>query len=151
MTSQAKALLAARAACEKQAEQVVVIDVRALSSVTDFFLICTASSGPQLTALIEHIEAALERHGTRVGHIEGASTTAPAFLDHEVRRWILMDCGDVVVHLFDPPARAFYRLEDLWADAPRLEIPRPSASVDTALSPPFASFGEPPASSGRAA
>ena len=123
LDSQAKALIAARAALEKQAEGVVVMDLRALSTVADFFIICTAGSGPQLTALKAHIEAALERHGSSVRHTEGAALPAEALraLAHQPQ-WILMDCGEIVVHLLDEQARDFYRLEQLWADAPRVAI-----------------------------
>ena len=115
--SHTNACLAARAALEKQAEEVVVLDLRSLSTVTDFFVIGTAGSSRQLDALREHIEAAVARRGRRVGHVEGAGTMPEAL------QWLLMDFGDFVVHLFDPRARSFYRLEDLWADAPRVPEP----------------------------
>ena len=123
LESQAKALLVARAALDKQAEGVVVIDLRALSTVTDFFVVCTAGSAPQITAIQEHIEAALHQHGCRVWHTEGrASGIGPGRRFQDESQWVLMDCGDVVVHLLDSRARAFYRLEELWADAPRLPL-----------------------------
>ena len=121
--SQAKALRAARAALEKQAEDVVVLDVRSLSTVTDFFVICTAGSGRQITALTDHIEAVLQQQGVRVWHTEGAVTKAGTFGTFtNDPHWVLMDCGDLVVHLLDQQGRAFYRLEDLWADALRIPI-----------------------------
>jgi len=121
MDSQAKALLAARAALDKQAEHVVVMDLRALSNVADFFVICTAASPPQRDAIREHIERTLSQQGFPVWHVEGASASAvrgPASFHQP--QWVLMDCGDLVVHLLDQPTRAFYRLEELWADAPRI-------------------------------
>ena len=123
LDSQAEALLAAHTALEKQAEAVVVMDVRGLSSVTDFFVVCTASSTRQLAALKDAIEAILAQQGCAVWHTEGTAS-APASsgpFTHEPQ-WVLMDCGDIVVHLLDQHARAFYRLEDLWADAPRVPI-----------------------------
>ena len=122
--SRSTALAAARAALEKQAEDVVVMDLRSLSSVTDFFVLCTAGSGRQIEALKDHLEAALLELGWPVGHTEG-SVGSPARSGPEDRafHWILMDFGEVVVHLFDQRARTFYRLEDLWADAPRLSLP----------------------------
>lgn len=123
--SQAKALLAARAALAKQAEDVVVMDLRTLSPVTDFFILCTAGSARQLDALKDHIEDELARQGCALRHIEGAATAGgPPRASERDLRWVLMDGGDIVVHLLDQPTRAFYRLEDLWADAPRLPLPQ---------------------------
>ena len=116
--------MAARAALDKQAEGVVVMDLRALSSVADFFVICTAGSARQIDAVQQHIEETLRRGGASVWHTEAPGSpqrTSAAFV--ETLQWVLMDCGDVVVHLFDERARAFYRLEELWADAPRRTIP----------------------------
>ena len=128
--SQATALLAARAAIEKQAEGVVVIDLRALSTVADFFIVCTGTSGRQIEALKDHIEAVLSRQGRRVWHVEGTSGSAqPQGMTQEFQ-WVLMDCGEIVVHLFDERSRSFYRLEQLWADAPRLPA---EASAATSL------------------
>lgn len=121
--SRTNALIAARAALDKQAEHIVVMDVRALSSVTDFFVLCTAGSARQIEAIKEHVEDVLEQHGSPVWHTEGVATSslgvsrAPS-----APQWVLMDFGDFVVHLLDQPTRAFYRLEELWADAPRVPI-----------------------------
>ena len=102
LDSQAQALIAARAALEKQAEGVVVMDLRSLSTVADFFVICTAGSGRQLTALKEHIEQALDSHGGAVWHTEGSASSPEALhgLSHQLQ-WVLMDCGEIVVHLLD--------------------------------------------------
>ena len=123
LESQTTAVTAARAALEKQAEQVVILDLRGLSTVTDFFVLCTADNARQLSALNDHIEAGLAQLGVSVWHTEGmvaASVRGEAF---DAPQWLLMDCGEVVVHLLDRRARAFYRLEDLWADAPRIPVP----------------------------
>ncbi len=121
LTSQEAALTAVRAALEKQAEGVTVLDIRSLSSIADFFVVCTAGSARQINALKDHIEAALTKGGWSVWHTEGtAAAPGPGGLEPQ---WVLMDCGDVVVHLLDQQARAFYRIEDLWADAPRLPVP----------------------------
>ena len=123
LESQAKALLAARAALDKQAEGVVVMDLRSLSTVTDFFVVCTAGSAAQIRAIQEHLEETLRQHRCRVWHTEGrASGIGSTRRFQDEPQWVLMDCGDVVVHLLDPRARAFYRLEELWADAPRVSI-----------------------------
>ncbi len=124
LDSQAKALLIARVALDKQAEGVSILDLRALSTVTDFFVVCTAGSGRQLTAIKEHIEHALNERGARVWHTEGVVPSgASSALPGAAPQWVLIDCGEVVVHLLDDAARAFYRLEELWADAPRVAIP----------------------------
>ena len=119
--SEEKALAAAHAALDKQAEQIVVIDLRSLSSVTDFFVVCTAGSSRQIDALKDHIEAVLSSQGWPVWHTEGdAAPPSRGFtLDPQ---WVLMDYGDLVVHLMDQPARSFYQLEQLWADAPRVPL-----------------------------
>ncbi len=127
ITSQAKALIAARAALEKHAEAVTVLDLRVLSTVTDFFVICTAGSPPQLAAIRDHIDELLERKGASVGHAEGALEASGAG-----PLWLLLDCGDVVIHLLNEPARAFYRLEYLWADAPRLTLEALAAAAGSA-------------------
>ena len=123
--SQEEAITAVRAALEKQAEAVAVLDLRTLSSVADFFVICTAGSARQIEALKDHIEAALAKSGWSVWHTEGtARSPGPSGVGEPAPQWVLMDCGDVVVHLLDQQARTFYRLEDLWADAPRLPVPQ---------------------------
>lgn len=122
--SYATALLAAHAALDKQAEDVVVMDVRALSSVTDYVVVCSAGSARQLGALKDHIETELAKRTQRVWHVEGASGPPAAAAAPWVPQpqWILMDCGDIIVHLLDQDTRAFYRLEDVWADAPRISV-----------------------------
>ena len=117
--------MAARAAFDKQAEDVLILDLRTLSSLTEFFVICTGGSHRQIEALAEHIETALARQGCLVRHTEGlaslASGESVSGMTHPPQ-WVLMDCGEIVVHLLDQPTRAFYRLEDLWADAPRVAV-----------------------------
>ncbi len=113
--SRTKALLITAAALEKQAEDVLMLDVHAVSTIADFFVIGTAGSVRQLSAILEHVERRLKEHGLAIGPTEGLSEAPP--------QWMLMDCGDVIIHLFDQDGRRFYRLEDLWADAPRLPLP----------------------------
>jgi ribosome-associated protein len=120
LNSRAQALLAAKAALDKQAEDVVVLQVRALTTVADYFVIGTGTSARQIDALREHIETVLRQSGAQVWHVEGTAAPAASSERADTPTWVLMDCGDVVVHLFDPRARAFYRLEELWADAPRV-------------------------------
>ncbi len=115
--------MAAHAALAKQTEELAILDVRALSSVTDFFVVGTASTPRQLSAIVEQIDHELSAYRQRVWHVEGM--TPPSGEDvaaGEPLLWVLIDCGDVVVHLFNPPARTFYQLEHLWADAPQLSF-----------------------------
>ena len=93
-----------------------MIDLRHLSSVTDFFVIATASSARQMGAVTEHLEEALRNVGAAVEHVEGMDAAPGEF------SWVLIDCGDTVVHLFSPSARTFYQLERLWGDAPRVSL-----------------------------
>ncbi len=99
----------------------MVLDLRTLSTVTDFFLICTADNITHLAALKEHLQEIFAKHRVPVWHTEGASAPSRGGGPDEPQ-WILLDGGDVVVHLLDRRAREFYRLEELWADAPRLRV-----------------------------
>ena len=113
------ARLAAQAAVDKHAEDVVVLDLRGLSTVTDFFVIGTAQSAPQLEAISDHIEQRLAQHGARVWHTEGIGASPPGV---SAPQWLLMDCGECVVHMQDAPTRSLYQLERLWGDALRVPL-----------------------------
>jgi ribosome-associated protein len=104
--------LAANAAGEKKATDLVVLDLRKAASFTEYFLICTGASTRQVQAISNAIEESLLKSGKRPMHIEGYSSA----------EWILLDYGDLIVHVFSPASRRFYDLERLWRDAPRLEI-----------------------------
>lgn len=99
---------AAELALDRKAEQVMALDLRGISSATDFFVLATGNSDIQVRAIAEHIMEELLRSGIRPLHVEG--------LDRA--RWVLMDFVDFVVHVFHPLAREFYQLELLWGDAP---------------------------------
>ncbi len=108
--SQAIATAAAEAARDKQAADVVVLDVAALLTITDYFVICSVASGPQLKAVTEAVEervrTGLDRRPVRrEGDADGG--------------WLLLDYIDVVVHVFGEEEREYYDLERLWSDAPR--------------------------------
>jgi ribosome-associated protein len=109
-TSLGKARQAAEVADSKRGEDVVILDLRGLTMVTDYFVICTGTNRVQVRAIIDGIADALAGPGSR-GVQEG----------DEYGQWVLLDYGDVVVHVFSPEARAFYRLERLWGDAPAVE------------------------------
>lgn len=94
---------------EKQASEVVLVDVRRMSGFADFFIIASGDSEPQIAAMTDHLERTLRKRGVRPLSIEG----------RETRSWVLLDYGQVVAHLFHPETRYFYDLEGLWAEAPR--------------------------------
>lgn len=104
---------AAWTSLERKAADVVVLDLRGISSATDYFVIAEGSSDVQVKAIAEHVVAELKKDGVRPEHVEGMSGG----------RWVLLDYIDFVVHVFHPQARAFYQLENLWGDAPRWELP----------------------------
>jgi ribosome-associated protein len=110
--SQRTAVAAARAALEKKAEEVVVLDLRGVSGYTDFLVIGSGQSDRQLEAIAEGVEKELKAQGHRVIGSEG----------QRGGRWVLLDFGDVVIHVFHQEERYHYDLEGLWADAPRVEV-----------------------------
>lgn len=106
-----RACLAAKVAAENKGQDVLVLDMRGLTPLYDFFVISTGLSRRQMHTVVEETDAALRAVGdSRLG-IEG----------YESSRWIVQDYGDVVVHVFDPDTRDYYKLEELWADAPRID------------------------------
>lgn len=111
MEARQKALLAADAAEAKLAEQVVVLDLQEQTPVADFFVIASGGNRVQIKAITEGVEEALEAEGVRPAHAEG----------REDGRWVLLDFGDVVVHIFGPHERQYYNLERLWGDAQVIE------------------------------
>ena len=104
--------IAAHAAADKKATDLVVLDLREAASFTEYFLICTGASTRQVQAVSNAIEEALLKSGKRPLHIEGYSSA----------EWILLDYGDFIVHVFGSASRRFYDLERLWRDAPRVEV-----------------------------
>jgi len=98
-------------ALERKAQDVVALDLRGISSATDFFVLASGTSDVQVKAIAEHISEELRKEGTRPGHVEGLTGG----------RWVLLDYIDFVVHVFHPQTRVFYQLETLWGDAPRWE------------------------------
>ncbi|MDZ7291816.1 MAG: ribosome silencing factor [candidate division KSB1 bacterium] len=98
---------AAQLALEKKATEVKIFNVSQLTSIADFFVICTGSTDTQVRAIADHIAEKLESEHIRPWHIEG----------RERYQWLLMDYVDVVVHVFQPQTREYYGLERLWGDA----------------------------------
>jgi len=111
--------LAALAAEEKKASEIVLLDVALKSGVTDYFLICSAESERQVLAVKDHIEKVLDEKGYRLYGLEGL----------EAGVWVLMDYDDVVVHIFTRGVREHYGLDRLWADAKHLPLPKARAPV----------------------
>lgn len=106
-------ILAARAANDKKASDIMVQDVRELVSVTDYFVIATASNSRQVNAIVDNVEEEVRRKGgMKPMHREGGAEGM----------WTLLDYGEFVVHVFQPEARDYYRLEALWNDAPILDL-----------------------------
>ena len=108
------ALAAARTAEDNRGDDVVVLDVRGMTTEFDYFVLATGNSRRQLHAISEEIDRVLEKEldDQRMG-IEGYNES----------RWILLDYGTVVMHLFDAETRAYYALEDLWGQAQRVPLP----------------------------
>jgi ribosome-associated protein len=101
-------------AADNKGRDVVVLDMRGVTPIYDFFVLATGASRRQMHAIAEEVDAALRAEGdTRLG-IEG----------YDASRWIVQDYGDVVVHVFDAEAREYYALEDLWADAKKVDWER---------------------------
>ena len=108
--SRAVAVAAARAASDKQASRIVVLDVREVIVITDYFVICTASSARQIRTVIDEIERVTREMGLKPMRREGESEAG----------WWLLDYFDVVVHVFSEEDREYYDLERLWRDAPEV-------------------------------
>ncbi len=118
MTSEALATLCATAAADKKAENIVALDLRGISTFTDFFVICSGTSEPHLKAIASEIEDRLRKdHNTRPNAVDG----------YPLSQWIVVDYGDVVVQIFHQNKRDYYSLEELWNDAPRLPLPEATA------------------------
>jgi ribosome-associated protein len=103
---------AVRAALDKKAMEVVVLDLRHTQAFTDFFLLCSGQNTRQVQAIADAIEEALGAAKIRPSHVEG----------YDRAEWILMDFFTLIVHVFSPHTREFYSLERLWGDAERIEV-----------------------------
>ena len=109
-----RACLCARTAADHKARDIVVLDMRGVTPLYDFFVLATGTSRRQIHTLAEEIDAALRAEGDARRTIEG----------YEASRWVVQDYGDLVVHVFDPDTRTYYGIEELWADAPRVDWER---------------------------
>jgi ribosome-associated protein len=107
-----KTRVCALAADSRKAHHIVVLDVEPLSSVADRFLICSGASDRQIKAIADAIRDELSQQGEKPLAVEG----------YDQGTWILIDCADLILHIFDDETRDFYNLEHLWDQAPRIEI-----------------------------
>ena len=112
-TGEQRARLCAEFASERRAEDIIILDLRSLSTVADFFVLASADADVQLRAVADRITEGLKEHDERVWHREG----------YDNGQWIVLDYVDVVCHLFLKEKRDFYQLERLWGDAPRITLP----------------------------
>ena len=106
-----RACLAAKTAADNKGQDVSVLDLRSLTPVFDFFVIATGASRRQVHTIVEEVDATLRSVGDTRAGVEG----------YEASKWVVQDYGDVVVHVFDPDTRDYYKLEELWADAPKVD------------------------------
>lgn len=119
------ALACAVGAIEKKAFDVRILDVQGLTSIADYFVLCSGRSDTQVRTIAEGVEQACRHVGRRPLSVEGAS----------LGKWILVDFGDVLVHVFHEPVREFYDLERLWAKARVVELPEDLALASAAGAP----------------
>jgi ribosome-associated protein len=111
-TAEHKARRAARAALDKKAVDLTVLDVQGVSTVTDYFLVCSGRSAPHVKTIADAIREELKEDGIRPLHAEGQADSG----------WVLLDYGDVLMHVFLADTRAYYALERLWGDAPSVPV-----------------------------
>lgn len=102
----------AKAADDKRAEEIVALKMTNLSSIADYFMICHGNSDKQVEAIAREIKEKVEENNLEITRLEGADEA----------KWILIDLGDVVVHVFQREERAYYNLEKLWGDAPIIDV-----------------------------
>jgi ribosome-associated protein len=114
-----KALTVVAAALEKKAANLSVLCVRDLTSIADYFVICSGRSDRQVQSIAQGIEESLAAQGVKPFAIEGTGRG----------HWVLIVFSDVIVHVFYEPVREFYDLEGLWGDAPRAQLPEPYAKL----------------------
>lgn len=104
--------LAIKAADDKRAEDITALDMQGLSLVADYFVICHGNSDKQVQAIAREIKEKLQERGVAVKRLEG----------FDEARWVLIDLGDVIAHVFHKEERGYYNLERLWGDAPQVNV-----------------------------
>ena len=111
ITPRQLALLAAEVCDEKKAKEIVVLDVRKITTISDYFIVCSTSNERQARAIADDLRVRMKEIGKREMGVEGL----------EDARWVLQDFGDIVLHIFHESQREFYDIEGLWADAPQVK------------------------------
>lgn len=114
-----------KAALGRKAFDLVILDVRGLTSIADAFIICSGRSNRQVIAIAEFIQVELKKHGIRPLSVEGKKEG----------HWVLLDYGHVIMHVFYEPIRSFYDLEGLWIDAKKVKTPSLIKAPDQDLKP----------------
>jgi len=114
LSSFERACLAARIASDNKGRDILVLDMRGITPLYDFFVLATGNSRRQIHTISEEIDATLQEQGDLRLSIEG----------YEASKWVVQDYGDLIIHVFDPALREYYGLEELWADAPRIDWER---------------------------
>ncbi|WP_407887609.1 ribosome silencing factor [Levilactobacillus sp. N40-8-2] len=104
--------IAVKAAESKRAEDMTALDMRKVSLMADYFLIVDANSGRQVQAIVDEVEDQVSASGVTIKDVEGKNSA----------NWILIDLGDVIVHVFQKEQRSHYNLEKLWSDAPEVDL-----------------------------
>ncbi|MFP3928966.1 MAG: ribosome silencing factor [Desulfobacteraceae bacterium] len=120
MKSLEKAILCLRLVKERKALDPLLFEAEALTSLTDYFLVTSGGSTRQVQAIAGHLSRKMREAGLKPLGVEG----------EEEGRWVLMDFGDVVIHVFYQPVREFYDLEGLWVEAPRIEVQDDEPSLE---------------------
>ena len=106
-----RACLAAKTAVENKALDVLVLDLRKITPIFDFFVIATGTSRRLVHTVVEEVDAAMRAAGDTRSGVEG----------YDSSKWVIEDYGDVLVHVFDPDTRDYYKLDELWADAVKID------------------------------
>ncbi len=119
MGSWEKALLLCQSALEKKAYDLVLLEVRDVTSIADYFIICSGRSDRQVQSIARGLDENIGNMGVSPLSIEGLTRG----------QWVLLDFSDVIVHVFYQLVREFYDLEGLWAHAPRVELPEPYSTL----------------------
>ena len=111
LTSLDRACLSAQVAADNKGRDIIVLDMRGITPLYDFFVLVTGASRRQIHTITEETDAALRERGDSRLSVEG----------YEASSWVVQDYGDIMIHVFNPQTREYYALEDLWADAPRID------------------------------
>ena len=104
--------VAVKAADDKRAEEILILDMKGISLISDYFIICHGNSDKQVQAIAREMKEKVEESGAEVRKMEG----------FDEARWVLVDMGDVVAHIFHKDDRSYYKLERLWGDAPEISL-----------------------------